>query len=80
MVIFQIFNIVQTGNYFIGLYDQANHNWQQVAQDLQNHTDDLHKMALKMTWIGQAALLVNLFYCCGVLMCAYENLFSPRKP
>jgi hypothetical protein len=79
MVVFQIFNIIQTGSFFMSLYDQSNHNWQQFAQDLQNHTDEIHKLALKMTWFGQAALLVNLFYFAGVLMRAYENLFGPRK-
>ena len=79
MVVFQVFNMIQTGNFFMSLYDQSNHNWQQLAQDIQSHTDEMHKLALKMTWAGQAALLVNLFYCAGVMMRAYENLFGTRK-
>lgn len=79
LVVFQVFNIIQTGNFFMSLYDQSNHNWQQLAQDIQSHTDEMHKLALKMTWAGQAALLVNLFYCAGVMMRAYENLFGTRK-
>jgi uncharacterized membrane protein (DUF2068 family) len=80
LVVFQIFNIIQTGTLFINLYDQANHNWQQLAQDIQNHNGEIHEIALKMTWFGQATLLLNLFYFAGVLMRAYENLFGPRKP
>jgi hypothetical protein len=79
MLVFQVFNLIQTGNCFLGLYEQDNHNWQQFAQDIQNQTGEIHKLALKMTWFGQAALLVNLFYCAGVLMRAYENLFGTRK-
>ena len=79
MVIFGIFNLVLTGNYFMGLYDQADHNWQRLAQDIQTHKDEIHKLTLKLTLIGQGVLLVNLFYCVGVLMRAYENLFGSRK-
>ena len=79
MVIFQVFNMIQTGNFVFNLYAQANHNWQQLAQDIPNHTGELRNLTIKMTLTGQAALLVTLFYSVGVLMRAYENLFGPRK-
>ena len=79
MVIFQVFNLVETGNFFLGLYAQANHNWQQLAQELPGHTSEMRNLTIKMTLAGQAILLVNLFYCVGVLMRAYENLFGPRE-
>jgi GYF domain 2 len=80
MVVFQVFNMIQTGSFVLNLYDQANHNWQQLAQDIPNHTGELRDLTVKMTLAGQAALLVTLFYSVGVLMRAYENLFGPRKP
>jgi hypothetical protein len=79
MVIFQVFNMIQTGNFVFNLYAQANHNWQQLAQDIPNHTDELRNLTIKMTLAGQVALLITLFYSVGALMRAYENLFGPRK-
>jgi hypothetical protein len=79
MVIFQVYNLITAGNFFIGLYNEANHNWQQVAPLMQSHTDELHKMTLRVTLIGQVFLLVNLFYCAGVIIRAYENLFGEKK-
>jgi hypothetical protein len=80
VVIFQIFNLIQTGSYFLGLYDQANHDLQRLLQLLPGLKDELRTMSLKMTAIGQGILLLNLFYCAGVLMRAYENLFGTRRP
>jgi|SRR5665213_72382 len=79
MVIFQIFNMILTGGFFLGLYDESNHDWQQLAKLMQTHTDDIRRLTMKMTWVGQAVLLVNFFYFGGVLMRAYESLFGPRK-
>ena len=79
MVVFQVFNMIQTGSFVLSLYNQANHNWQQLAQDIPSHAGELRNLTIKMTLAGQAALLMNLFYSVGVLMRAYENLFGPRK-
>ena len=79
MAVFQIYNVIHTGMYFLGLYDQANHDLQQLAQLLQSQAGEIKKMTFKMTFIGQGVLLLNLFYVGGVLMRAYENLFGPKK-
>jgi hypothetical protein len=80
VVIFGIFNLVHTGGYFMGLYNESNQNPQQLAQLFQSRMGDFQKLTVKMTLIGQGVLLVNLFYCAGVMMRAYENLFGARKP
>jgi len=79
MVIFQVYNLVQTGQFFLGLYNEAGQNWQQLAQMLPTHSGDLQKLALKSTFIGQGVFLLNLFYCAGVVVRAYENLFGRKK-
>ncbi|MGC9941254.1 MAG: DUF4339 domain-containing protein [Verrucomicrobiota bacterium] len=80
LVVFQVFNMAAGAHYFLGLYDEANHNWQQMAPLLQSHNEELHKMTLRMTFIAQVFLLVNLFYVAGVIVRAYENLFGEKKP
>jgi hypothetical protein len=80
MVIFQIYNFATAGHYFYGLYNEANHNWQQLAQLIQTRNEEVRKMTLVTTAIGQVILLLNLFYCAGVIIRAYENLFGPKKP
>jgi hypothetical protein len=80
MVIFQIFNLFQTGSFFLNLYDESNRDWQQLAHLIQSRHEEIRTMTLKMTAIGQGVLLLNLFYFAGVLMRAYENLFGTRKP
>jgi hypothetical protein len=79
MLIFQVFNLVMTGKFFFGLYEEANHNWQQLAQMMQSKTGEIQKLTIKATLIGQGILLLNLFYCVGVIIHAYENLFGPKK-
>ena len=79
VVIFQIFNTVQMGRFFLDLYDQSGQNWQQLAQLLQTQTGEIQKLTYKSTAIQQLVLLLNLFYAGGVLMRAYENLFGPKK-
>lgn len=79
VALFQIFNIGHTVMYFLNLYDQANHDFQQFAQLLQSQAAEIKKATLKMTFIGQGVLLLNLFFVGGVLMRAYENLFGPKK-
>jgi hypothetical protein len=79
MVIFQVANMFSTAHYFMGMYQQANGNWQQMAQNIQSQSGDFRRQVWEMTGIGQAVFLVNLLYCAGVLMHAYENLFGPRK-
>ena len=81
MVIFQIFNLIQTGSLFLTWYGEANHDMQQFAQMLQTRHDEIHRATMKMTMVGQVFLLINLFYCGGVMMRAYENLFGKaRRP
>ncbi|HWY29134.1 MAG TPA: hypothetical protein VNX46_00180 [Candidatus Acidoferrum sp.] len=79
MVIFQVCNLIMGVHYFLGLYDQANHNMQQMAPLLQSQNGEFHKLALEMVLIGQIVLLVNLFYLAGVIVRAYENLFGEKK-
>ena len=79
LLVFQVFNLVQTGRFFLGLYDQANHNWQQLAQLMQSQTGDIRNLTLKTTLTGQGVLLLNLFYCAGVVIHAYEHLFGSKK-
>ncbi|HEY4417121.1 MAG TPA: DUF4339 domain-containing protein [Verrucomicrobiae bacterium] len=81
MILFQIFNLYRTGTFFFGLYDQANHDMQQLAKLIQDQsqTQAIRTMALQVTLIGQAIFLVNLFYCAGVIVRAYENLFGSKK-
>lgn len=79
MLIFQVFNMVQTGKFFFGLYEEANHNWQQLAQMMQSQVGEIQKLTIKTTLIGQGVLLLNLFYYAGVIIRAYENLFGPKK-
>jgi len=80
VVLFQLFSLFETVKYVMGLYDQAGQNVQQFAQSLQTQGPALRKITIEMTLIGQAVLLVNLFYIAGVIARAYENLFGPRKP
>ena len=79
LLVFQVVNLVETGKFFLGLWDQANHNWQQLAQLMPAQGEAIKKMTFKNTFIGQGVLLLNLFYCAGVIVRAYENLFGPRK-
>jgi hypothetical protein len=79
MLIFQVVNLVQSVHFFMGLYDEANQNWQQFAQLLQSKGAELKTVSFKGTLIAQAILLLNLFYVPGVLMRAYENLFGRKK-
>lgn len=80
VVIFQVYNMVQTGRYFMGLYNEAGQNMQQFAQQMQAHASDLKGMGIRNTLIGEGVLLLNLFYCAGVIVRAYENLFGTKKP
>jgi hypothetical protein len=80
LVCFQVYSLVTTGNYFFGLYQDAGHNWQQWAQMMQSHSEEIRKLTLQATLIGQAVLLVNFFYFAGVIIRAYENLFGAKKP
>jgi GYF domain 2 len=80
MIIFQAVNLFSSAHYFMGLYGQANGNWQQLAQTIQSQNGDFRRLVLEMTGIGQVVFLVNLLYCAGVLMRAYENLFGQKKP
>ena len=80
LLIFQVFNLIMTGKFFLGLYDEANQNWQQLAQMMQSKSGEIQKLTTKATLIGQGVLLLNLFYCAGVIIRAYENLFGPKKP
>ena len=80
VLIFQLYNLYEGGMYFLGIYHQANGNWQQMAQNLQSQSSDLRAMALKGALIGQIIQLVTLFYSVGVMIRAYENLFGTRKP
>jgi hypothetical protein len=79
MVILQVYNLIAGVHYVLGLYDQANHNMQQLAPLLQSQNGEFHKLTLQMAFIGQAVLLVNLFYLAGVIVRAYENLFGEKK-
>jgi hypothetical protein len=79
IIIFQIINFIKTGQFFLGLYDEANQNWQQLSQLIPTRMSEIHKFTLQVTLIGQAVLLINLFYCAGVMARAYENLFGTRK-
>lgn len=78
-LIFQAVNLVFTAHYFMGLYDEANQNWQQLAQLVQSRSGEVKAMTLKATLIGQGILLVNLFFAAGVVVRAYENLFGSKK-
>jgi len=80
MVVFQVFNLAQTGSFFMGLYNEAGQNLQQFAKILPEHNAEIRALTVKLTLVGQAVLLVNLFYFAGVLIRAYENLFGTRKP
>jgi hypothetical protein len=80
MIIFQVFSFIHTGKYFMGLWDQSGHNWQQLAQTMQTQGTELRNLTLKSTLIGQGVFLLNLFYAAGVIVRAYENLFGTRKP
>jgi hypothetical protein len=79
MVIFEAYNVYVAGNYFLGLYDQAGHNLQQMTQLIQSQNDQVRAMTLRVTAIGQVIFLVNLFYFAGVIIRAYENLFGEKK-
>jgi hypothetical protein len=79
MLLFQSFSLVQTGKYFWGLYDQAGQNWQQLAQMMQSQSSELRNLTIRSTLIGQGIYLINLFYCTGVIIRAYENLFGTKK-
>jgi len=80
MVIFQVYNAIQTGIFFFGLFEEANQNWQQLAQLIPSKSGEIQHLTFKATLIGQFVLLLNLFYCAGVIIRAYENLFGPKKP
>jgi hypothetical protein len=80
LLVFEAFNLVALGKFYVGLYDESGQNFQQYFQLMQGHLEEIKKMTLHSTLIGQAVLLVNLFYCTGVIVRAYENLFGPRKP
>ena len=80
VLIFQIFNLIHTGKYFMDLWDQTGHNWQQLAQTMQSQAASIRNLTVESTLIGQLIYLVNLFYCTGVIIRAYENLFGSRKP
>ncbi|MDR3459098.1 MAG: GYF domain-containing protein [Verrucomicrobiae bacterium] len=79
VLIYQIFNMVQTVHFLLGLYDEANQNLQQFAQLFQNRSEELRQVSFKATLIAQGVLALNLFYVPGVLMRAYENLFGRKK-
>jgi hypothetical protein len=81
LVIFQAANLIKTGNFFFSLYDQSNHDMQQLAKLIQDPAtvQSIRKTAVQSTLIGQAVLFVNLFYCAGVITRAYENLFGVKK-
>jgi hypothetical protein len=80
MIVCFFFNAVESGRYFLGLYDRSNHDFSQLATLMQTERDDLKKLTWEMTAIGQGVFLLNLFYAIGVIVRAYENLFGPRKP
>ncbi len=80
MIIFQVFSLIETGKFFWGLYEQAGQNMQQVLQTLQSQTEAIRNLTVRSTLIGQGIYLVNLFYCTGVIIRAYENLFGTKKP
>jgi hypothetical protein len=80
MILFQVFNLVQTGKFFFGLFNQTGQNWQQLVQLIQSQAGEIAKMTYRTTLIGQGVLLLNLFYCAGVIIRAYENLFGPKRP
>jgi hypothetical protein len=79
MLVFQVFSMVETGKYFMGLWDQSGHNWQQVAQMMQSQASEVRNLTIRSTLIGQGIYLINLFYCTGVIIRAYENLFGTKK-
>ncbi|MGA2244832.1 MAG: DUF4339 domain-containing protein [Verrucomicrobiota bacterium] len=79
MLVFQAYSLVETGKFFLGLYDQSGHDWQQLAQLLQSKAGDIRNLTIRSTVIGQGVYLLNLFYCAGVVIRAYENLFGRRK-
>lgn len=79
MVLAQAFSLVETGKYFWGLYDQAGQDWQKWAQAMQSQTAEIRNLTIRSTLIGQGVYLLNLFYCAGVVIRAYENLFGPKK-
>lgn len=80
MVLFQIYNMIETAKFFLNLYDQSGQNFQQLAQSLQSQGDAIKKLTMQMTLIGQGVTLLNLFYIAGVVTRAYENLFGAKKP
>jgi hypothetical protein len=79
MILFQAYNLVETGKFFMGLYDQSGHDLQQLAPLLQSKTVEIKDLTIRLTLIGQGVYLLNLFYGAGVLIRAYENLFGRRK-
>ena len=79
LLIFQVISLIQTAHYFMGLYDEANQNWQQLAQLVQTRGEEVRNLSVKATLIAQGILLVNLLYAAGVVIRAYENLFGRKK-
>ena len=80
MVLFQLFSSYQSGHLVWNLYVEAGQDWKQLMQLMQSHDAEIKALAFKATLVGQAILLVNLFFATGVVVRAYENLFGPRKP
>jgi hypothetical protein len=79
LVLFQAYSLVETGKFFLGLYDQSGHDMQQLMQIMPSKTADIRNLTIRSTLLGQGVYLLNLFYCAGVVIRAYENLFGPRK-
>lgn len=79
VIIAQTINIICFFNYGIDLYHASNDDWQQVAQNMQARQPELRTLGFKAFAIGQAGMLITLFYVGGVMARAYENLFGPRK-
>jgi hypothetical protein len=80
LLVYQAFNLVEAAKFYVRLYDESGQNFQQYIQSIPTHAEEIKKMTVQGTLIAQAVLLVNLFYCTGVIIRAYENLFGLRKP
>ncbi|HEX4350066.1 MAG TPA: DUF4339 domain-containing protein, partial [Verrucomicrobiae bacterium] len=52
-LLFNVYNGVETGKYFMGLWDQSGHNWQQLATAMQSQAGDLRNLTIRSTLIGQ---------------------------
>lgn len=84
VVIFQVFSFIHTVKFGMGLWEQSGHSWpqlfQQLAQTMQAQGSEVRDITLKLPLIGQGIFLLNLFYCAGVIIRAYENLFGTKRP